>query len=82
MAKTLLSREDIEIAYKISKLLIKLPNKKLLIDYDEEADVLYINFNNKEKATDSQLIDDNVILRYKDDRLIGITLLNASKDKS
>ena len=81
MAKTLLSKEDIETAYKISKLLTKLPNKKLLIDYDEEADVLYINFNNKEQATDSQLIDDSVLLRYKDDKLIGITILNASKNK-
>ncbi len=81
MAKTLLSKEDIETAYKISKLLTKLPNKKLLIDYDEEADVLYINFNNKEQATDSQLIDDSLLLRYKDDKLIGITILNASKNK-
>ena len=34
-------------------------------DYDHEADVLYISFERPQKATDSKLRDDGVLLRYR-----------------
>lgn len=46
--------------------------------YDEEADVLYLSFED-EAADDSELTDDGLLLRYKDGRLIGVTVMNASK---
>ncbi|MGB2695003.1 MAG: DUF2283 domain-containing protein [Dehalococcoidia bacterium] len=46
-------------------------------DYDKEADVLYITFE-KVEATDSELSDDDVLLRYRDGELIGVTVLHAS----
>ena len=46
-------------------------------DYDEEADVLYVTFNNTE-ATDSDLTGDDIVLRYREDELIGVTVLHAS----
>ena len=49
------------------------------IDYDKEADVLYINFKRPQKATDSEMLDNEVLLRYKEDELVGITILEASK---
>ncbi len=52
---------------------------KLWIDYDEEADVLYLSFERPQKATDSEMRDDGVLLRYKRDKLVGITILEASK---
>lgn len=45
--------------------------------YDEEADVLYVNFERAE-ATDSDLTDDDIVLRYKGDEIIGVTVLHAS----
>jgi hypothetical protein len=33
--------------------------------YDTEADVLYINFKKPSHATDSELTDDDVIIRYE-----------------
>ncbi len=51
----------------------------LWIDYDEEADVLYLSFEKPQKATDSEMRDDGVLLRYKRDKLVGITILEASK---
>ena len=46
--------------------------------YDAEADVLYINFKRPSHATDSELTDDDVIIRYEGDDVVGITILHAS----
>lgn len=55
------------------------PRGYLWSSYDKEADVLYINFKKPSHATDSELTDDDVILRYEKDEIIGITILHASK---
>jgi len=48
-------------------------------DFDEEADVLYINFERPQQATDTDFLEDNVFVRMKDDKLVGITITNVSK---
>ncbi len=55
------------------------PRQFLWSSYDAEADVLYINFKKPSHATDSELTDDDVIIRYEGDQVIGMTILNASK---
>jgi len=55
------------------------PRKYLWSSYDDEADVLYINFKKPCQATDSELTDDDIIIRYEHDEIIGLTILNASK---
>lgn len=55
------------------------PHRLLWSSYDPEADVLYINFKKPSRATDSELTDDDVIIRYEGDEMIGLTVLNASK---
>ena len=55
------------------------PQGYLWSSYDAEADVLYINFKKPSHATDSELTDDDVIIRYEGDSIIGLTILNASK---
>lgn len=55
------------------------PQYHLWSSYDAEADVLYINFKKPSHATDSELLDNDVILRYENDQLIGITILHASE---
>lgn len=59
--------------------ILKLPEKKMWIDYDKEADVLYISFKRPQKATDSEMLQDGILLRYKDDELVGMTIMDASK---
>ena len=49
------------------------------MDYDEEADVLYVNFKKPSHADDSELTDDEVIIRYEKGQIVGMTFLNASK---
>lgn len=59
--------------------LLDLPSKKLYIDYDEEADVLYVSFKKPVKATDTMVLDEGILLRYKGNELVGVTILNASR---
>ncbi len=55
------------------------PSGRLWASYDEEVDVLYIHFQAGARATDSEITDDDVILRYDGDEIIGITILHASR---
>lgn len=55
---------------------LKVPKaRKLDIDYDEEADVLYLSFGKPKAADDGILLDNDVILRYKKKELVGITVI-------
>ncbi|MBI2487707.1 MAG: DUF2283 domain-containing protein [Deltaproteobacteria bacterium] len=62
--------------------LLKVPYSRIWTTYDEEADVLYINFKKPSHADDSKLSDDDVIIRHEKGKVVGITVLNASKRKS
>ncbi|MEJ2555603.1 MAG: DUF2283 domain-containing protein [Anaerolineae bacterium] len=59
-------------------LLIEFPVQRFWVDYDSEADVLYISFQRPQKATDSEMTDEGILLRYRDSQLVGITVLDAS----
>jgi uncharacterized protein YuzE len=63
------------------------------MDYDKEADALYVNFQRpapdasassnpsglRPAAADhSEMTEDDTVLRYQGDRIIGFTILNAS----
>ncbi len=58
--------------------LLTLPARQLWIDYDEQADVLYISFRKPQQANDSVLEEEDTIYHYHDDEVVGITVLNAS----
>jgi uncharacterized protein YuzE len=55
------------------------PHQYLWSSYDAEADVLYISFKKPSHATDSEMTDDDVIVRYENDEVVGLTILHASK---
>ena len=59
--------------------LLEIPHRRIWMTYDKEADVLYINFKKPSHADDSELTDDDVIIRYERGQVVGITILNASK---
>lgn len=59
--------------------LLDISHKKFWVDYDQEADVLYVNFKKPANADDSELTDDDVIIRYEKGQVVGMTLLHASK---
>ena len=54
------------------------PHKYLWSSYDAEADVLYINFKKPSHATDSEMTDDDILVRYEGEEVVGLTVLHAS----
>jgi uncharacterized protein YuzE len=69
-------------AVALGGLVSRFPAKKLWLDYDEEADVLYVTLKRPQKATETvELEDEGVLLRYRNDELVGITVLDASRQK-
>ena len=59
--------------------LLRLPSKQVWFDFDEEADVLYVSFERPQGATDSELTQDGILMRYRGNQLVGVTILNARK---
>ena len=55
------------------------PKGFLWSSYDREADVLYINFKKPSHATDSEITNDDVIVRYEGNEIVGLTILHLSK---
>ena len=48
-------------------------------DYDKEADTLYLHFKKPNHADRTDITDDEIIIRHEKDKIIGLTILNASK---
>jgi uncharacterized protein YuzE len=67
---------------RLTSTILKSPGKLLWMRHDREADVLYINFEKPAVATDSELTDEDVIVRYHGEEVIGFTVLHASTRQS
>ena len=59
--------------------LLKLPVREYHVDYDREADVLYISFERPQKATDTREEGNGILVRYRGRDIVGVTVLNASR---
>jgi uncharacterized protein YuzE len=70
---------DIREFLKLVPAVRQTPDDYLWVSYDREADVVYVNFKKPSRATDSELTDEDVILRYEGDDLVGLTILHASR---
>ena len=69
----------IENTIKTIPVLEKLPSKNVTIDYDREADVLYYSFDKPTSASDSEITEDDIIVRKQGQKIVGVTVLNASR---
>jgi uncharacterized protein YuzE len=61
--------------------ILRISRKRMWSGYDDEADVLYLNFKRPSHADDSKLTDDDIIVRYEKGEVVGVTILHASKRK-
>jgi uncharacterized protein YuzE len=55
------------------------PEGLVWLSYDREADTLYVNYRKPSFATDSELTEDDVIVRYAGHEVVGFTVLHASQ---
>jgi len=60
--------------------LLRMPSRRIWIDYDEEVDVLYVSFQKPQRADDS-IMEDNVIYHYQGEKLVGVTIIGAKRYK-
>lgn len=78
MATQLVKNEMIQRCLGLSSDLTKLPVKHIWVDYDKEADVLYLSFRKPQRAKKTVETDDDVLIRTDGKQIVGITILNAS----
>lgn len=58
--------------------IVKLPSEHMWIDYDREADILYLSFRKPQRATKTIEAADDILIRKDGNQTVGITILNAS----
>ncbi len=56
-----------------------LRHKNVWSDYDVEVDTLYVHFKKPNHSDHSEMTEDDIIVRYEKDEIIGMTILNARK---
>ena len=56
--------------------LLKMPSNQIWVDYDEDADVLYISFQKPQHADESEM-EDNIVYHYQGKEIVGITVIGA-----
>lgn len=78
MATELKGDEIIKTCLGLSSDIIKLPAEHMWVDYDKEADVLYISFRKPQKARKTVEMLNDILVRKDGGKIVGITILNAS----
>jgi uncharacterized protein YuzE len=53
--------------------------KGVWISYDADADVLYVSLGEPSTADDTEMDEQGVLTRYANGKVVGYTILNASK---
>jgi uncharacterized protein YuzE len=73
--------QDPQNYLKFLPILHDLPKRPFLLLFDSKADVLYIDFYNPPQSSDdSELTEDDIIIRYGDrEEIVGLTILHASQ---
>ena len=57
---------------------VRFPVKQIWLDYDAEAEVLYISFRRPQHATDSARREDGILVHRRGKQVVGLTILEAS----
>jgi len=58
--------------------MLKLSTQHVWLDYDKEADVLYMSFRKPQRATTTIETDNDILIRKDGKNIVGLTILNAS----
>ena len=58
--------------------MLRLPAQHVWVDYDQEADVLYMSFRKPQNATKTIEMEDDILVRKDGRTIVGLTILNAS----
>lgn len=70
---------EVERVLSMAPHILGLSHRSLWTRYDRSADVLYVNFKRPSRADDSEITDEDIIVRYEGSQVVGVTILHASK---
>jgi len=69
-------RKAVSIGLALASQVRHYPSSIMYLDYDQEADVLYISLKRPQRATDTiELEKEGILLHYRVKELVGITFL-------
>ena len=72
------TKKDVNSILKALPSMLRVPARRFWVDYDEEADVMYISFRRPQRATESRMREDGIIIRARGKEVVGLTILEAS----
>ncbi|MBI4674790.1 MAG: DUF2283 domain-containing protein [Chloroflexi bacterium] len=49
------------------------------LDYDQDADMLHVHFEETPSSNHGEMREDRIILDYREKELVGLTILDASQ---
>jgi uncharacterized protein YuzE len=78
MAPAIKYEEIVKTCIGLSSEIIRLPVKHIWVDYDKEADVLYLSFRKPQRAKKTIELDNDILIRKDGKKIVGLTILNAS----
>ncbi len=78
MEAEIAKNEIIQACLGLSANLAKFPVKNIWVDYDKDADVLYLSFRKPQRCKNTIETDNDVLIRTDGKEIVGVTILNAS----
>ena len=78
MAIAQFTKKDVNRILKALPSMLRVPARRFWVDYDEEADVMYISFRRPQRASESKMREDGIIIRTRGKEVVGLTILEAS----
>ena len=82
METAITGEEIVKTCLSFSSKIINYPVRHMWIDYDREADVLYVSFRRPQRAKETIEYDEGILIRKDGDEIVGITILNASETET
>lgn len=73
MAETILKE-----SLKLMPFIKRMPSKHVWLDYDKEADTLYVSFEKPQRATDTEVMKKGILIRKRGSKIVGLTIINVS----
>ncbi|MEL6136989.1 MAG: DUF2283 domain-containing protein [Cyanobacteria bacterium J06628_6] len=74
-----LSQASINNCLQLARVLQGIEQKPFWMSYEAEADVMYLNFSSPpQSATNTEVTDDDIAVRYDSGKIVGITVTVVS----
>lgn len=75
----MVQKEILNNAIEIMPYIMKMPSRHIWLDYDKEADVMYLSFEKPQQATDTEVLDNGMLIRKRNNKIVGLTIMNVSQ---